>query len=118
VKKKEVKAIAKKLLRKRKSIDGKDVQLLDDIESIENIDYKKYYNVETKNDDDNNKNENSENKSNSLKISRDKKNERYNSNSNSNIHLHKYKNKRNYKSFSKEIIYYKNLNKTSLLEPI
>ena len=113
VKKKEVKAIAKKLLRKRKSIDGKDVQLLDDIESIENIDYKKYYNVETKNDDDNNKNENSENKSNSLKISRDKKNERYNSNSNSNIHLHKYKNKRNYKSFSKEIIYYKNLNKTA-----
>ena len=115
VKKKEVKAMVKKILRKRKSIDGKDVQLLDDIESVENIDYKKYYNVETKNDDDNNKNENTENKSNSLKISRDKKNERYNSNSNSNsnIHLYKYKNKRNYKSFSKEIIYNKNLNKTA-----
>ena len=47
VKKKEVKQMVKKMLKKRKSFEGENVQLLSDISNIENIDYKKYYNVES-----------------------------------------------------------------------
>ena len=47
VKKKEVKQMVKKMLKKRKSFEGENVQLLSDITNIENIDYKKYYNIES-----------------------------------------------------------------------
>ena len=47
VKKKEVKQMVKKMLKKRKSFEGENVQLLSDISNIENIDYKKYYNIES-----------------------------------------------------------------------
>ena len=47
VKKKEVKQMVKKMLKKRKSFEGEKVRLLSDITSIENIDYKKYYNIES-----------------------------------------------------------------------
>ena len=46
VKRKEIKTIVKKIMKKRKTFDGKDVQILNDIAAIDNIDYKKYYDVE------------------------------------------------------------------------
>ena len=106
VKKKEVKVMVKKLLRKRKSFDSKDVQLLSDIENIENIDYKKYYFVDNKNDD-NSHNETTE-KNNHLKLSQERKNDK----KNSKINLYKIKNQNN-TSLSKEIINKKNLSKTN-----
>ena len=103
VKKKEVKVMVKKILRKRKSFDAKDVQLLSDIENIENIDYKQYYNVENKNDDNNN--EINEKKNNSFKVIHDKKIEKRSS--------HKNKNLKNNNNASREMINKKNLNKTA-----
>ena len=100
VKKKEIKGMVKKMLRKRKSFEGKDVHLLSDISNIENIDYKKYYHVETKNDDNNN--ENTDNRSISLK----NKNERKNKNN------EMPKNKKNY-SVSKEAFYRRDLNQSA-----
>jgi hypothetical protein len=74
VKKKEVKQMVKKMLKKRKSFEGEKVQLLSDITSIENIDYKKYYNFdsndELENNNDNcneNNNDANNNRSKSLK---------------------------------------------------
>ena len=75
VKKKEVKQMVKKILKKRKSFEGENVQLLSDITNIENIDYKKYYNFESDEVDANNENENNENnKSKSLKQKNKKNN--------------------------------------------
>ena len=54
VKKKEIKEMVKKLLRKRKSLDAKDIKLLNDISNIENIDYKKFYNVDNNQNEENN----------------------------------------------------------------
>jgi len=88
VKKKEIKEMVKKLLRRRKSLDAKDIKLLNDISNIENIDYKKYYNV------DNNQNEEN-NDENSLKLSKNGKSEtsrNYN------------RNNKKHKSISKEVI--------------
>ena len=69
VKKKEIKVLVKKMLRKRKSFDGKEVELLSDISNIENIDFKKYYKMRNKN------NSNDENRCNSLKLSENNKSE-------------------------------------------
>ena len=75
VKKKEVKQMVKKILKKRKSFEGENVQLLSDITNIENIDYKKYYNFESDEVEANNENENNENnKSKSLKQKNKKNN--------------------------------------------
>jgi len=81
VKKKEVKQMVKKMLKKRKSFEGEKVQLLSDITSIENIDYKKYYNFdsndELENNNDNcneNNNDANNNRSKSLKQKNNKKN--------------------------------------------
>ena len=105
VKKKEVKAMVKKILSKRKSFEAKDVKLLSDIENIENIDYKQYYNVDIKNYDNNNEN-NNDKRSNSFKLNQDKKNEK--------INIHKNKNKKNNNGASKEMIYKRNnLNRTA-----
>ena len=74
VKKKEIKVMVKKMLKKRKSFEAKDVHLLSDISTIENIDYKKYYHIDTKNNENNNNdnNENNDNRSSSLKVSQNK----------------------------------------------
>ena len=61
VKKKEVKQMVKKMLKKRKSFEGEKVQLLSDITSIENIDYKKYYNFDSNDELENNNENNNEN---------------------------------------------------------
>ena len=50
--------MVKKILKKRKSFEGENVQLLSDITNIENIDYKKYYNFESDEVEANNENEN------------------------------------------------------------
>ena len=105
VKKKEVKAMVKKILSKRKSFEAKDVKLLNDIENIENIDYKQYYNVDIKSYDNNNET-NNDKRSNSFKLNQDKKNEK--------INLQKNKNKKNKNGESKEVIYKRNnLNRTA-----
>ena len=72
VKKKEVKQMVKKMLKKRKSFEGEKVQLLSDITIIENIDYKKYYNIESNdeaeiNNESNGEEKNTHNRSKSLK---------------------------------------------------
>ena len=72
VKKKEVKQMVKKMLKKRKSFEGEKVQLLSDITIIENIDYKKYYNIESNdeaeiNNESNGEEKNIHNRSKSLK---------------------------------------------------
>ena len=72
VKKKEVKQMVKKMLKKRKSFEGEKVQLLSDITIIENIDYKKYYNIESNdeaeiNNESNGEEKNIQNRSKSLK---------------------------------------------------
>ena len=72
VKKKEVKQMVKKMLKKRKSFEGENVRLLSDITSIENIDYKKYYNIESNdeaeiNNESNGEEKNINNRSKSLK---------------------------------------------------
>ena len=72
VKKKEVKQMVKKMLKKRKSFEGEKVRLLSDITSIENIDYKKYYNIESNdeaeiNNESNGEEKNIHNRSKSLK---------------------------------------------------
>ena len=100
VKKKEIKSMVKKMLKKRKSFESKDVHLLNDISSIENIDYKKYYNVEIKNDDINN------DENNSMKLSKNKKTK------NSKMNLFQNKKKKNY-SLSREGIYKKDLNQSA-----
>ena len=69
VKKKEIKVLVKKMLRKRKSFDGKEVELLSDISNIENIDFKKYYKVRNKNSN------NEDVRCNSLKLSENNKSE-------------------------------------------
>ena len=104
VKKKEIKEMAKKMVRRKKSFDGKDVQLLNDISSIENIDYKKYYNVENINNDNND-----DIRSNSLKLIKNQNKEK---SSEYNIHSNKYKKNKNYNSMSKESIYKKDLNQS------
>ena len=105
VKKKEIKSMVKKIMKKRKSFDGKDVQLLSDISNIENIDYKKYYNVETKNDEEANNNNNDNNRSNSLKLKQNKKEKK------SNNGLYHNKNKKN--TISKEKINKRDLNQSA-----
>ena len=72
VKKKEVKQMVKKMLKKRKSFEGEKVQLLSDITIIENIDYKKYYNIESNdeaeiNNESNGEEKNIHNRSKSMK---------------------------------------------------
>ena len=90
VKKKEIKEMVKKLLRRRKSLDAKDIKLLNDISNIENIDYKKYYNI------DNNQNEeNNDDRSNSLKVSKNGKSETSRNNN---------RNNKKHKSISKEVL--------------
>ena len=61
VKKKEVKQMVKKIMKKKRFFENENVQLLSDITSIENIDYKKYYNFEENNNNDNNENLNNYN---------------------------------------------------------
>ena len=100
VKKKEIKVMVKKMLRKRKSFDGKDVHLLNDISNIENIDYKKYYNVETRNDDI--INENNDNRSKTNQNKNEKKNK----------YQESHKTKKNY-SISKESLYKRDLNQSA-----
>ena len=111
VKKKEVKQMVKKMLKKRKSFEGENVRLLSDINNIESIDYKKYYNVdnneEGENSDNNNdNNNNNNNRSKSLKQKNNKKNNN-NINTNNNkeklIEKNKMKNKNNSNSTSKEV---------------
>ena len=104
VKKKEIKSMVKKIMKKRKSFDGKDVQLLSDISNIENIDYKKYYNVETKNDEEANNN-NNDNRSNSLKLNQNKKEKK------SNNGLYHNKNKKS--TISKEKLHKRDLNQSA-----
>ena len=86
VKKKEVKQMVKKMLKKRKSFEGENVQLLSDITNIENIDYKKYYNIESNDEGEINNSSNiiytNNNRSKSLKP-KNKKN--FNNNNNNNI---------------------------------
>ena len=100
VKKKEIKSMVKKILKKRNSFDSKDVNLLNDISSIENIDYKKYYHVEVKNDDINNE------ENNSLKLSQNKKSKK------SKINISENKSKKNY-SLSKEVNNIRDLNQSA-----
>ena len=90
VKKKEIKEMVKKLLRRRKSLDAKDIKLLNDISNIENIDYKKYYNAENNQNEENN-----EDRSNSLKLSKNGKSE-----TSRNIN----RNNKKHKSISKEVL--------------
>ena len=104
VKKKEIKEMTKKMVRRKKSFDGKDVQLLNDISSIENIDYKKYYNVENINNDNN-----EDIRSNSLKLIKNHKKEK---STEYNFHSNKYKKNKNVNSMSKESIYKKDLNQS------
>ena len=55
VKKKEIKEMVKKILKKRRSYEkNNNIQLLNDISNIENIDYKKYYQVENNNNEEEN----------------------------------------------------------------
>ena len=63
--------MVKKKLRKRKSFDDKDVQLLSDIENKENIEYKQYYNVENNNNETNNGSKEMINKKNLNKTTED-----------------------------------------------
>ena len=85
VKKKEVKQMVKKMLKKRKSFEGENVQLLSDITNIENIDYKKYYNIESNDEGEINNSSNiiytNNNRSKSLKP----KNKKNFNNNNTNI---------------------------------
>ena len=85
VKKKEVKQMVKKMLKKRKSFEGENVQLLSDITNIENIDYKKYYNIESNDEGEINNSSNiiytNNNRSKSLKP----KNKKNFNNNNNNI---------------------------------
>lgn len=74
VKKAEIKNVVKKILKKGKPIDGKDIHLLNDISHIENVDFKKYYNIDSRNEEINenismNQNQNNEknNYSNNIK---------------------------------------------------
>ena len=103
VKKKEIKEMVKKILKKRRSYEkNNNIQLLNDISNIENIDYKKYYQVEN----NNNEEENDENRSNSLRINKNNtRNEKKNKN--------EYINKKKHKSVSKEILYKKDLNQST-----
>ena len=108
VKKKEVKQMVKKMLKKRKSFEGENVRLLSDINNIESIDYKKYYNVdnneEGENSDNNNdNNNNNNNRSKSLKQKNNKKNNNINTNKEKLIEKNKMKNKNNSNSTSKEV---------------
>ena len=103
VKKKEIKKMVKKMLKKRKSFDGKDVHLLSDISNIENIDYKKYYHVETKDEEINDNN--NDIRSNSFKSNKNKKNKKNN--------LLNFNNKRKNYSTSKEIILKRELNQSA-----
>ena len=103
VKKKEIKKMVKKMLKKRKSFDGKDVRLLSDISNIENIDYKKYYHVETKNEEINDNN--NDDRSNSMKLNQNKKNKKNN--------LLNINNKRKNYSTSKEMLYKRELNQSA-----
>ena len=96
VKKKEIKVLVKKMLRKRKSFDGKEVELLSDISNIENIDFKKYYRLRSKN------NNNDDIRCNSLKLSENNKSEINNYN-------YSRKNKKTY-SASKELKDYNSKN--------
>jgi hypothetical protein len=89
VKKKEIKVLVKKMLRKRKSFDGKEVELLSDISNIENIDFKKYYKMRNKSKD------NDDIRCNSLKLSENNQTEINNYN-------YSRKNKKTY-SASKEL---------------
>ena len=84
VKKKEVKQMVKKIMKKKRSFENENVQLLSDITSIENIDYKKYYNFEENNNDDNNENLNNNNNIND--------NNNIDANKNKNINTNKKKN--------------------------
>ena len=93
VKKKEIKEMVKKLLRRRKSLDAKDIKLLNDISNIENIDYKKFYNVENNQNEENK--ENNDDRSNSLKLSKNGKSETSRNN---------YRNNKKHKSISKEVL--------------
>ena len=97
VKKKEIKIMVKKMLRRKKSFEGKDVHLLNDIANIENIDYKKYYNDDIR--------------SNSLKLIQNKKNEKMTPGENS-TKRHINKNKKNSNTVSKELINRRDLNKS------
>ena len=85
VKKKEVKQMVKKMLKKRKSFEGENVQLLSDITNLENIDYKKYYNIESNDEGEINNSSNiiytNNNRSKSLKP----KNKKNFNNNNNNI---------------------------------
>ena len=103
VKKKEIKKMVKKMLKKRKSFDGKDFHLLSDISNIENIDYKKYYHVETKDEEINDNN--NDIRSNSFKSNKNKKNKKNN--------LLNFNNKRKNYSTSKEIILKRELNQSA-----
>ena len=134
VKKKEVKQMVKKMLKKRKSFEGENVRLLSDITSIENIDYKKYYNVdnndeaensdnnnENNNKDNNNNNENNNNKKDNNNRSRSL-NQKYKKNNNKdkdkdkerekNIEKNKAKNKNNNNSTPREIKQKKEMNQS------
>ena len=95
VKKKEIKEIVKKILKKRRSFDAKDIQLLTDISNIENMDYK---NFEEKNDENNNENR-------SLTLNHNDKSRKRN-----NISSIK---KKNSHKILKEIIYKKALNQSA-----
>ena len=74
VKKKEVKQMVKKMLKKRKNFDNENVQLLSDITNIENIDYKKYYNIESNDEAEINNENDDTNRSKSLKPKNKKSN--------------------------------------------
>ena len=101
VKKNEIKIMVKKMLRRKKSFEGKDVHLLNDINNIENIDYKKYYNIEN-NDDE---------RSNSLKLIQNKKNGKYTPSDNPACKQDS-KNKNNKNNLSKESNYKRDINKS------
>ena len=108
VKKKEVKQMVKKMLKKRKSFEGENVRLLSDINNIESIDYKKYYNVDNNEEgenSDNNNDNNNNNRSKSLKSKSKKNNNNNNINNNKEklIEKNKMKNKNNSNSTSKEV---------------
>ena len=86
VKKKEVKQMVKKMLKKRKSFEGENVRLLSDINNIESIDYKKYYNVDNNEEGENsdNNNDNNNNNNNRSKSLKQKNNKKNNNNINTN----------------------------------
>ena len=109
VKKKEVKQMVKKMLKKRKSFEGENVRLLSDINNIESIDYKKYYNVDNNEEGENSDNNNDNNNNNRSKSLKQKNNKKNNNNINTNnnkeklIEKNKMKNKNNSNSTSKEV---------------